>query len=131
LVRHRDWSSKRPRSEWRDGHVPHQLLEPEWRRGQHVRQDAIETRYLGIQFSSAGRSVRFPTLLIGAQRLPLILGLSSERSPLRPCHLLLFDTPCPLLRLALALLTPLRFSPGSQDTTLLSRHRSSPAGTLR
>jgi hypothetical protein len=71
-------------------------------------------------------------LLIHTERLTLVPRLRSERSSLGPRHLLLLSTPCSLLCLVLALLTPLRFSPGSKHAAALpSRHRSSSPGTIR
>jgi len=43
----------------------------------------------------------------------LITGVSSNRGPLRPLAFLLRSSPGSLLRVTLALLTTLRFSPGS------------------
>jgi hypothetical protein len=53
------------------------------------------------------------------QSLTLTAYLSTHRSPVRPIRLLLRSSQCSLLRLMLALLATLRFSPGPEYATAL------------
>jgi hypothetical protein len=60
------------------------------------------------------------------QSLTLAAYLSAHRGPVRPIRFLLRGSKCSLLRLMLALLTTLRFSPGPEYATALpSCHWSS------